>query len=168
MPTPRALPALLLALLAASGCSAMFLLGTSNNIVDDGGEEGLTQQHLFSKSVSILGPDGEPQRVVREVVRGRPYRVSVTLAWQDEEGPGPVERTWRFTRDGEIFGSVTDLVDVDRSPFVFEVDGDSIDKPSGRYGYQLYIDDRRITRIDVVIVDTPTPIPTPRRPNRGW
>lgn len=166
--TYRPLIPLLVLSLALTGCTAMMFLGTSNNIVGDDGEEGLNQTHVFSKSVSILGPDGEPIRVVREVVRGQRYRVSIALAWQNEGGPGDVDRVWRFVRDGEIYGIDKAVVDIDRSPFVFEIDAGSQHKPAGRYGYQLYIEDRFITRADVVIVDTPTPSPTPRRQNRGW
>lgn len=158
--------ALLLAL-ALNGCSAMAFLGTGTNIVDPDGEEGLNQTHVFSKSVSLLGADGEPTRVVHEIVRGQRYRVSVALAWQNRGGPGDVERIWRFVRDGEIYGVDEATVDVDRSPFVFEIDAGSQHKPPGRYGYQLYIDERLITRIDVVVVSTPTPAATPHT-NRGW
>lgn len=166
--TSRSFLVSLLAPLVLTGCSAMIFLGTANNVIDDGGEDGLNQTHVFSKSVSLLGPDGEPIRVVREVVRGQRYRVSIALAWQNEGGPGDVDRIWRFVRDGEIYGVDEAEVDVDRSPFVFEIDAGSQHKPAGRYGYQLYIDERLITRMDVVVVDTPTPSPTPRRLNRGW
>lgn len=152
-----------------SGCGAFFMLGTGTNIVDGvDGEPGLTQAHVFSKSVTLLDADGHPVRVVPEIVRGQRYRVAVAVAWQDEGGPGDVERTWRFVREGEIYGIDEAEVDVDRSPFVFEVDASSAHKPAGRYGYQLYIDDRQLTRVDVVVVDTPTPQATPRHVNRGW
>ncbi len=165
---PRRLLTSLAAPLLLTGCSAMVFLGAMDNIVDDGGEEGLNHTHVFSKSVSILDADGEPTGRVNEVVRGERYRVSIALAWQNDGGVGEVRRTWRFVRDGDIYGIDHGEVDVDRSPFLFEVDADSAHKPAGRYGYQLYIDDRLITRVDVVIVDEPTPSPTPHQPNRGW
>lgn len=155
--------------LALTGCGAFFMLGTGTNIVDGvDGEPGLTQAHVFSKSVTLLDADGHPVRIVPEVVRGQRYRVAVAVAWQDAGGPGEVERTWRFVRNSEIYGVDEANVDVDRSPFVFEVDAGSAHKPAGRYGYQLYVDDRMIAQVDVRVVDTPTPQATPRRVNRGW
>jgi len=145
----------------------MVFLGTGTNIVDPDDEGGLNQTHVFSKSVSLLGADGEPIRVVKEIVRGQRYRVSIALAWQNKGGPGDVVRVWRFVRDGEIYGVDEATVDVDRSPFLFEIDARSEHKPPGRYGYQLYINERQITRVNVDIVDTPTPTATPHR-NRGW
>ncbi len=168
MLAPRRLFALLALSLAVTGCSAMMFLGTTNNIVGSDGEDGLNQTHVFSKSVSVLNAEGQAVRVVPEIVRGQRYRVSIAMAWQNEGGPGDVDRVWRFVREGEIYGIDRAEVDVDRSPFVFEIDGGSAHKPAGRYGYQLYIDERLITRVDVVIVDTPTPSPTPARRNQGW
>ncbi|MDG2307252.1 MAG: hypothetical protein P8R42_21920 [Candidatus Binatia bacterium] len=106
---------------------------------------------MFSKSVSLLGADGEPIRVVKEVIRSPRYRASIAMTWHNAGGPGNLDRTWRFVREDAV-----------------EVDGRSTHKPADRCGYQLYLEERLITRDDVIIVVAPTPAPTPRQQNRGW
>ncbi len=165
----RPLIPVLLAVVLLAGCSGMVFLGTGGgNPVDDDVDEGLNQSHVVSRSVSLLDSSGAPTRVVGEVVRGQRYRVSIALAWQDEHGPGDVDRVWRFVRDGEIYGVDRATIDVDRSPFVLEIDAESTDKSPGRYSYELYVEDRLITYVVVKVVDTPTPSPTPQPRNRGW
>jgi hypothetical protein len=113
----------------------------------------LDQTNLFSQSVSVREDYSKPPVITSTVKRGAEYKVAVTFAWETPGGVGRHRRTWKFYRDGVLYGQDSERVNFRQSPFTLELDATSIDKEPGDYQYQLELDGQDITTINVTIVE---------------
>jgi hypothetical protein len=113
----------------------------------------LDQSNLFSQSVSVREDYSKPAVITSTVKRGAEYKVAVTFAWETPGGVGRHERTWKFYKDGSLFGQDSEKVNFRQSPFTLELDATSIDKEPGDYQYQLDLDGQTMTTINVTIVE---------------